>query len=95
MALPPGCGVDTIEAALHKGRAHYQADGPLGADITAQQLEADKQGAVSLVPLVRQRAAATTASLAPTKFSMSSDMVKGLQADLKRMQQTQAGRQAP
>jgi len=88
-------GVDTIEAALNKGRAFYRVDGPQRPDFTAQQLEADKRERSHMPSPVPQVVAATTASSTSTEFSMSLYMVKGIQADLKKMQQTQAGRRAP
>ena len=86
--------VTTIEEALALGKAYYQVDGPQCADFTANQVE-EQPEVIKPAPPNPQVVAAATATPSPDQMTMLMDMVKGLQADMKQMQQEQADRRAP
>jgi len=86
--------VTTIEEALALGKAYYQVDGPQGADFTANQVE-EQPEVIKPDPPSPQIMAAAKATPSPDQLTMLMGMVKGLQADMKRMQQEQADRRVP
>jgi len=86
--------VTTIKAALALGKAYYQVEGPQCTDFTANQVK-EQPEVIQPAPPSPQIVAAATATPSPNQLTMLMDMVKGLQGDMKQMQQEQADRRAP
>jgi len=78
--------VDTIEVAVEMGELPTRWKDPKEQTSPPIKLTKMNRGRVF---------SATTASPAPSEFTMLLEMVKGLQAEMKRMQQTQAEKWVP
>jgi len=82
----------SLEEALEMGKAYFQVDGLREASFTTRQVVKDDEETTMLpAPKV---SAATTKSSEQTQITVLMEMVKGLQATVIELQQSQADRRA-